>query len=145
MTTRTIVLGIDGSAGAQAALAWAVEYAPLVDAEVIVVHSMDVSMPVPAPTIDAAPFVVDDALRTDMRGALHDWCTPLRDAGIAYRAELYEGNPVGAITRLAREAGADLIVVGRRGRGGFTELVLGSVPHALSHHAHVPVVIVPAE
>jgi nucleotide-binding universal stress UspA family protein len=144
MTTRTIVLGIDGSAGAQAALHWAVEYAPLVDAEVIVVHSMDISMPVPAPTIDAAPFVVDEALRGDMRGALHDWCAPLRDAGIAYRAELYEGNAVGAITRLAKEAGADMIVVGRRGHGGFTELVLGSVPHSLSHHAHVPVVIVPA-
>ena len=145
MTTRTIILGIDGSAGARAALKWAVEYAPPLDAEVIVVHSMDVTMPVPAPTIDAAPFVVDDELRGDMRGALHDWCAPLRDAGVPYRAELYEGNATGAITRLAKETGADLIVVGRRGHGGFAELVLGSVPHSLSHHASVPVVIVPSE
>jgi nucleotide-binding universal stress UspA family protein len=141
---RKIVVGMDGSAGAAAALAWAVEYAPLLDAEVIVVYSMDVTMAVPAPTVAAPPFVVDDALRSGMRDALHDWCAPLRDSGVTYRAELYEGNAVGAITQLATEEHADLIVVGRRGHGGFSELVLGSVPHSLSHHATVPVVIVPA-
>ncbi|MFM8303619.1 MAG: universal stress protein, partial [Actinomycetota bacterium] len=65
------------------------------------------------------------------------------EAGVPYRAELFEGSPVGAIIRIADEAGADLVVVGRRGHGGFVELVLGSVAHALAHHATVPVVIVP--
>ena len=139
-----MVVGIDGSPGAAMALAWAVEYAPLIDAEVLVVHSMDVTMAVPAPTMGVPPFVVDDALRAGMRDALHEWCTPLREANVPYRAELYEGNAVGAITQLTENEGADLIVVGRRGHGGFTELVLGSVPHSLSHHATVPVVIVPA-
>jgi nucleotide-binding universal stress UspA family protein len=144
MSQRRIIVGIDGSTGAAAALAWAVEYAPLIDAEVIVVHSMDVTMAMPPPTVAAPPFVVDDALRTGMRDALHEWCAPLRESGVEYRAELYEGNAVGAITQLAAQEGADLIVVGRRGHGGFSELVLGSVPHSLSHHATVPVVIVPA-
>jgi nucleotide-binding universal stress UspA family protein len=139
-----MVVGIDGSPGAATALAWAVEYAPLIDAEVVVVHSMDVTMAMPPPTIAAPPFVVDDELRAGMRDALHEWCTPLREANVPYRAELYEGNPVGAITQIAEQEGADLIVVGRRGHGGFSELVLGSVPHSLSHHAKVPVVIVPA-
>jgi len=144
MTQRTMVVGIDGSPGAATALAWAIEYAPLVDAEVVVVHSMDVSMALPPPTVGASPFVVDDALRAGMRDALHEWCAPLREAKVPYRAELYEGNAVGAITQLAERESADLIVVGRRGHGGFSELVLGSVPHSLSHHATIPVVIVPA-
>ena len=144
MTQRTMVVGIDGSPGAATALAWAIEYAPLIDAEVVVVHSMDVSMALPPPTVGASPFVVDDALRAGMRDALHEWCAPLREAKVPYRAELYEGNAVGAITQLAEREGADLIVVGRRGHGGFSELVLGSVPHSLSHHATIPVVIVPA-
>ena len=144
MTQRTMVVGIDGSPGAATALAWAIEYAPLIDAEVVVVHSMDMSMALPPPTVGASPFVVDDALRAGMRDALHEWCAPLREAKVPYRAELYEGNAVGAITQLAERESADLIVVGRRGHGGFSELVLGSVPHSLSHHATIPVVIVPA-
>ncbi len=143
MTTRTMVVGIDGSEGATAALAWAIEHAPLLDAEVVVVHSMDVSLAMPPPTVAAPPFVIDDQLRAGMRDALHEWCAPLRTAGVPYRAELYEGSPVGAITRIATETRADLIVVGRRGHGGFAELLLGSVAHSLAHHAAIPVVIVP--
>jgi nucleotide-binding universal stress UspA family protein len=145
MTTRKIVVGIDGSPGAQLALAWCVEYAPLLDAEVLVVHSIDISMAVPPPTVAAPPFVLDDELRSGMREAVHDWCAPLRDSGVPYRAELYEGNAAGALAKLAKDEAADLIVVGRRGHGGFAELVLGSVAHSLAHHAHIPVVIVPTE
>lgn len=144
MTVRRIVVGVDGSEGAARALAWVVEHAPLLDAEVIAVHSMDVAMAVPPPTVAAPPFVIDDELRTGMRQALHEWCAPLRDAGIPHRAELYEGNPVGAITQVVEAEHADLVVVGRRGHGGFAGLLLGSIPSSLAHHAPVPVVIVPA-
>ncbi|MEI8001918.1 MAG: universal stress protein [Actinomycetes bacterium] len=142
--TRTIVLATDGSSGAAAAMAWTVAHAGLLDAEVVVVHSIDATIAYPPPTVPATPFVVDDELRTAMREVLHEWCAPLRAAQVPFRAELYEGNPVQAITRVAAAEGADLIVVGRRGHGGFAELLLGSVPHALAHHAEVPVVIVPA-
>jgi hypothetical protein len=38
---------------------------------------------------------------------------------------------------------ADLLIVGSRGAGGFTRLMMGSVSSQVSHHAHCPVVIVP--
>lgn len=143
MSQRRIVIGLDGSPGARAALAWVVQYAPELDAEVIAVHSMDVSMAVPPPTVAAPPFVIDDELRKGMRDALHEWCAPLQDAGIPFRTELYEGNAVGAITQLVEREDAALVVVGRRGRGGFVGLLLGSVASSLANHAPVPVVIVP--
>jgi nucleotide-binding universal stress UspA family protein len=43
----------------------------------------------------------------------------------------------------ARSEGAELVVTGRHGRGGFAELVLGSTSHELSHHLDRPLVIVP--
>jgi nucleotide-binding universal stress UspA family protein len=53
-----------------------------------------------------------------------------------------EESPAFAIMRLADQEHADMIVVGRRGRGGFTELLLGSVSHQLVHHAKQPLVII---
>jgi nucleotide-binding universal stress UspA family protein len=54
-----------------------------------------------------------------------------------------DGSPVLALLQAATDAAADLIVVGRRGSGGFPGLLLGSTSHELTAHAHLPVVVVP--
>ena len=53
------------------------------------------------------------------------------------------GLPAEAILGLARDA--DMIVVGSRGAGGFTKLLLGSVASQVTRHARIPVVVIPAE
>jgi nucleotide-binding universal stress UspA family protein len=53
-----------------------------------------------------------------------------------------ERHPADALVELASDA--DLLVVGSRGRGGFQELMLGSVSHASVMHATCPVVVVPS-
>jgi len=75
--------------------------------------------------------------------ALDAWCAPLRKAQLQHRSVVIDGAPAEALMRVASEREAPWIVVGRRGRGGFLGMLLGSVPHALSLHATSPVVIVP--
>ena len=97
------------------------------------------SLPVPVPEQG-----VDEAGRAALRDALQQWCAPLRDAGVPFDTRIVDGDPAAAIMELADEVDAVMVVVGRRGRGGFAELLLGSVPHRLTHHCDRPVLVVPA-
>jgi nucleotide-binding universal stress UspA family protein len=63
-------------------------------------------------------------------------------SGVTVDRKLRTGNASQALLHEAK--GAALLVVGSRGRGGFTGLLLGSVSQQVAHHAPCPVVIVPA-
>lgn len=64
------------------------------------------------------------------------------DPEVDVQGELIEGRPASALLEAAGDA--DLLIVGSRGRGGFTGLLLGSVSAQCVHHAPCPVVVVPA-
>ena len=145
MATRHIVVGLDGSAGSEAAVRWCVEMAPLLDADVVAVDVLPPLFGVVPPAVPGAiPMEYHEAACRQGARELDDWCEPFEAAGIEFRPMLLEGEPAGTLMQVADDVDAALIVVGRRGRGGFKELVLGSVPHHLSHHAARPVVVVPA-
>ena len=131
MARRRIILGLDGSSGADAAREWCEKYAPVLDAEVLAVHVLGFS-----------PHYAE--LREASWELLNESAALLRARGIEHRTELMDGSPASTLDKLATHENADLIVVGRRGSGGFAELLLGSVAHELAHHAHRPVLIVPA-
>ncbi|HLG01892.1 MAG TPA: universal stress protein [Acidimicrobiia bacterium] len=138
-----IILGIDGSDGANRALAWCRDNAPKLGAEVLAVHVYSLAA-FALPYYDV-PAVAQAAVSTgvDLAKALDtEWTAPL--AGIPHRTALVEGPTARSLLDIAKRENAAMIVVGSRGHGGFAELLLGSVSHHLTHHATCPVLVVPA-
>lgn len=138
-----MVVGVDDSAGAATALRWALEEARLGVANLRVIHAWDwpyrghlgevADRTLGAKGFDAAARVV---LSTLVDEALHG-----TDSGVRIEQQVAEGSPAHVLIDAA--TGADLLVVGSRGRGGFEGLLLGSVSSQCAHHAPCPVVIVP--
>jgi len=139
-----IIVGVDGSVSSARAVEWCVRYAPPLAAEVIAVFSIEI--PVFAASSFGAiavppPYEPDhDQVREVVET---QWCAPLAQAKVGFRVVLMDGSAASAIMTLAERESADLVVVGRRGRGGFAELLLGSTSHQLSHHLDRALVIVP--
>jgi nucleotide-binding universal stress UspA family protein len=137
-----VVVGVDGSGEALAALAWAVEDAAAKRARVEVVHAWHVpyvgtdmygaTLAIdPSPFEDAARQLVETALDSvDTTGLVHSLSSTVTHGGAA-TAVLTAGKD------------ADLIVMGSRGLGGFGGLLLGSATNQVVHHAPCPVVVIP--
>jgi nucleotide-binding universal stress UspA family protein len=139
-----IVVGVDGSEGAQTALEWAAAEARLRNSPLRIVHAWHL----PAAMYGSGGFVppVGVTWEDDLEGAARAGLDKIvADAselleGIEIERRLGEGPAATVLTDAAR--GADLLVVGSRGLGGFKELLLGSVGHQCAQHAPCPVVIV---
>jgi len=143
--TGKIIVGIDGSEHSLRAVQWCAQNAGRLGAEVVAVHMIDQPVYVGAGPV---PFVVPP-LADEQREELVDfatgtWCGPLADAGVSHRVLVVDGvSAANTIIDIARAEDADLVVVGRRGRGGFAALVLGSTSSQLTHHCDRPLLIVP--
>jgi nucleotide-binding universal stress UspA family protein len=147
MAAERIVVGVDGSEGAAAAVRWCAGAARGLDADVTAVAVIEPKVPmVPPPDAYANAMQQAEAEEHEKaRATLEtDWCRPLRDAGVRYEARSVLGDPARTLMQTATEVGAALLVVGRRGRGGFIEALMGSVPRKLAHSAELPLVIVPS-
>lgn len=120
---RRIVVGVDGSSAADAALALAAREADLHRAELVVVHGWDRSE-----RRDDGQRIVDDAVRI---------CQGLTESPV--RGELFDGD--GATALVAASLDADLVTIGSRGRSGFRTMLFGSVALAVAEESTCPVVI----
>lgn len=135
-----IVVGVDGSASSKAALGWAIRQAKLTGAVVDAViawhypnaYGYAVAVGDDADYEELAAKVVTDTI-VEVSGP----------AGpVEIRPKVVEGNPAAVL--LAASDGADLLVVGSRGHGGFVEALIGSVSQHCVHHATCPVVVLRA-
>ncbi|MGA2520827.1 MAG: universal stress protein [Acidimicrobiales bacterium] len=137
---RRIVVGVDGSPCARRALSWALDTAAALGAEVVAVHALGLLTHLGAATEPA------ESHRRNVQQAFdEEWCAPLHTSAVPNQRVLVDGNPVTALLAAVGDFGADLVVVGSRGHGGFPGLQLGSTSHQLVQHATTPVVVVPPD
>jgi nucleotide-binding universal stress UspA family protein len=147
-----IVVGVDGSEASNQALSWALAEARLRGDTVVALHAW--AAPYPAPTAlpgamlapvepgTAVEGGMAEALRKGAEDLLAQAVSRAGPADLTIEQRLVEAP---AATALIEEAkGAELLVVGSRGHGGFTGLLLGSVSQQVANHAPCPVVIVRA-
>jgi nucleotide-binding universal stress UspA family protein len=141
-TGSPIVTGVDGSASSITAMRWALRQAELTGAAVDAVIAWH--YPVAATGYGRAPVGMEPAYdfkeiaEKILADAISNAVDPASDVSV--RSHVVEGNPSRVLLDAA--TGADLLVVGSRGHGGFAEALLGSVSQHCVQHATCPVVII---
>lgn len=135
-TTARIVVGVDGSPASVAALRWAVAQADLTSAEVQALTSWQIPGQYGFELYTADVDWSDVARRT--------LATAIKEAGdggpTAVQSVVLEGHPAHVLVNAS--VGAQLLVVGSRGHGGFAGMLLGSVSEYVIAHASCPVLVV---
>jgi len=138
-----VVVGVDGSDGAGRALEWASELARLKGDRLVVVTAWHIPTsaygspgfaPMVSPSLEQQAREAAEAVVADAVGAAREKGVLDVDGRVA------QGNAAEILVHAAE--GADILVVGSRGHGGFAGLVLGSVSEQVMHHAHVPTLVV---
>ena len=137
---NAIVVGTDGSRGAESAMLKLIELTRPAGVTVHLVCAFPgpstlerLGMSARQETVDLRGVAVDVLARGERRFA---------EAGFAVEKHAHEGDPANTIIDVAAEQDADLIVVGARGSTGLKRFTLGSVSSKLSHHAPFSLLIV---
>ncbi|MEU2752136.1 universal stress protein [Streptomyces collinus] len=136
-----VVVGVDGSPASHAALRWAVHHARMVGGAVEAIYVWDT----PSARGWSGPAVDPDF---DLEQARERFAQEVRAVFPGgqpprLREHLVQGDPSEALVQASE--GAELLVVGRRGIGGFARAMLGSVSQRCAQHAACPVVVVHQE
>jgi nucleotide-binding universal stress UspA family protein len=145
-TGGRIVVGVDDSDQAAAALRWALAEGALRQATVEVVHSW-------SPPVSALPFgatlvipvdegAIDSAARASVDELIEQASADMGTLPPQILRTILPGGPATTLVEVSEDA--DLLVVGSHGRTGLSRLMLGSVAMSCVTHAHCPVVVVRA-
>lgn len=140
MSPGLILVGVDGSPESRAAVEWTVILAGALSARVLAVHAVGLMERLDR---EHDPVPASGHLEEIRSTFEHEWCGPLRDLPDGFRTELSYGPPADVLLSLADQEGADLVVIGSRGRGRAARGALGSTSARVAQAAGIPVLIVP--
>jgi len=137
-----IVVGVDGSEGAAIALDFAIKEAALRRSKLRIVSAWEIPASVLASVVAGKEFYEEfreNAIRVAQEAAA---LVQEREPTLEHEEIVVENQAAKALLENADDA--ELMVVGRRGHGSFTEMLLGSISRQVVVHAKCPLVIVPA-
>ena len=144
MAYQTIVVPVDGSETAYAAVAKSIEFAQAFGSKIIVVQVLSLDPYIAAEYISAHQTndLIERA-RTSIIESLDAAKAKFNQYGIEVETKILEGQVIHReIIKVAEENHADLIIIGSHGRTGFKKFFLGSVAQSLLGESHIPVLIV---
>jgi nucleotide-binding universal stress UspA family protein len=143
---KSILVGVDGSATAHAALERAAKLASSTGAELHVVSAYQNAMTAASPALSveggAGLGNVTEALRQAADEILGNETKDLGSDDVKVQTHAVEGDAADVLIDSAENLGCDLIVVGSRGMRGGKRFLLGSVPNSVAHHANRDVLII---
>ena len=144
---KNIMVAHDGTDCSDRALDYAIGLAKTSGAQLTVCHVTDIASAIPVVAMPAATFpgplcqvLYDEAasIAQHVRGRA-------AEAGVLVTIRDVEGRPPHAILEIAKDARADLVVVGTHGRHGFESFLAPSVAQRVARDIHVPLLIVPTD
>lgn len=136
-----ILWATDFSDESREALSYAGDFARVFDAKILALHVVPDFSPVlfnVAPTMKGELVSRVDVIKQDMRARLEELS---RKTGIDFEVSIREGTPAKRIIATAEEEGADLIVMGKRGRSAIEKLFIGSVCNEVLRNSPVPLLL----
>ena len=139
MSVRRILVGADPSENSRRAIEWAAELAADLGAEAVAVHVYEPMEHLAEIGPDTSFAEVKDRLVETLREV---WDEPFVRRDVPVSCQVVEGAPHEALLAVARETGADLVVVGARRLGPVKRLALGSTSARLLRDAHLPVTVI---
>jgi universal stress protein A len=143
--TRRILHPSDFSAASSAAFKKAIDMARSSRAQLIVVHVISPTLPMPSGDGYVSPKVYEDlaaSTRAWARKHLDKLLASAKKSGVRAKGFLLDGVPHEQIVRFAKSRRVDLVVVGTHGRSGLAKLFLGSVAGRVVTAASCPVLTV---
>jgi nucleotide-binding universal stress UspA family protein len=138
---KTIVVGVDGSAGSRKALTWAAAEAAEHGAELVVLNVWEHTLLPPAGSVSVSEHYVPEQSQRTSAELVQVIKEELgEEPPVPVQALVKQGRPAKVL--IDESQSADLLVVGSRGHGGFRGLVLGSVSQHAAAYAKCPVTVV---
>ena len=142
-STAPVIVGVDGSSASKVAVDWAARDAALRGTALKLVHVLAPPAVMAFPEVPMPPGYLqwqEEEGRTLLDAALKTVEEAIKGARVEVTTEMVAGPSVPVLADLS--TGAQMVVVGSRGRGAFARGLLGSISTGLAHHAKCPVAII---